>query len=171
MTFSLARLAVAGILISWSDKYPGAAEEAKLCVPQRPFREIELLRQQSTSKPTNVPPRIHIPRPPATYAASRPRGTYYTQGPIQPTLAQTLPRHPQRFAPNRVPSSLPGRSNGASSLVLHREVHGPAGRRPMNQSIFAQAYDLRTPPENVHPMQRKNQGVEGRDTWKQKYLV
>ena len=156
--FSSARLAIAGILVSWLDKHPGAVEVRKLYAPRRPAREIELLRQQFTSEPTNAPLRIHVPRPPASHAAPRPRGPHYTQGPVP---ARTLPGHPQRILS----------ANGPAPLMLNRTVHGPVGQTPRNRLALTRIEDVQTLPSNVNPIRGSAQTVNEKDMWKLKFLV
>ena len=167
-TFLSAHSAIAGILVSCLEKYPETVEVTKLYASQRSFRELELLKRQSASKSIDVSPRIHISRPPASYAASHPRGLHPTQGPRQLVPAQTLPRHSQRIP---FPSS-PPRTNGPAPLMLHREVHGPVGQAPRNQPIFLRVDNLQTPPDNdnLSPITWNTQKVNERDMWKQKFL-
>lgn len=149
--FSSARLAIAGILVSWLDKHPGAVEVRKLYAPQRPAREIELLRQQSTSEPTNVLPPIHVSRPPASHATSRPRG---------PLPARTLPGHSQRILS----------ANGPAPLMLNRTVHGPVGQTPRNRPALTRIEDLQALPSNVDQIRGSAQTVDYKDMWKVKFL-
>lgn len=170
MTSSSAHPAVAGILVSWLDKYPGVVEVSKFYALQRSAGEIELLKQQPPLKPMNASPRIYIPRPPpASYAASQPRG------PRQLVLPQTLPGYSQRVPSQRVPSYLcpspTRRTNEPASLILHREVRGPVGQAPRNQPTLMRIDGLKTPPDNLTPIRWSTQKVDGKDMWKQKFLV
>lgn len=155
--------AYAGISVSLLDEFPGAME----------WWSAREIRQQSQSGPTNISPRIHIPRPPpASYMALRPRGLHHTQGPTQPV--PVLPGHSQRFPSYGAPSSLSSpplsRENEPASFVLNRKIRGPVGQAPRNE--FTWTDNLQALPDNVlNPAKRSTQKVDERDMWKQKYLV
>lgn len=141
MNFLSARLAIAGVLVSWLDKHPGAAEAIKLYAPQRSVREIELLKQRPTSTPTKVPPRIHISRPTPSYVVSRPQGPHHTQDLTRLAPARALPRNSQRSPSTWDPSPslplLPREPNGSDTLMLHRTVKGPLGQSLRKNHIFS----------------------------------
>ena len=131
-------LAIVGILVSWLDKHSGAADATY--PPRRSYRKIELLRQQSTSGPANIPPRVHVARPPPSYAASRPQGPHRTQDHMRPAPAQTLPRDLQGFSPSRghsfLLSPIPKDFNSSGPLMLNRTVNGSLGQTAKNPAFI-----------------------------------
>ena len=161
------RLAIVGILVSSLDKYPGALEATRLYAPQRSTRDLELLKRPAALEAMNTPPRIHVPRPPpASYEAapSRQRADYMKQ--IRSLVpAQSFPRLSQRFSSHKDSPSPPKRNE--RPLMLHRKINGPARDR----SLFTRIDDLSTPPDNTIPIRLNAQKADGRDLWKQKYVV
>jgi len=152
-TFLSVHSAIAGILASWLDRYP--RETARLYAPWRSAREIELLKRRSASAPTNAPPRIHIPRPPASYTASNPRNPRLSHDPRQLAPAQTLPGHSQKVPSHKITSylslSFPEKTSGPTPLVLHREVNRPVGQASRKQPASVRIEDLQTSPDNLNP--------------------
>ena len=154
------------------DKHRGATEVTRLYAPQRPFREFELSRQQSTPESTNGTPQIHFPRP--SYETPHPQGPHHTQGLTQPSQTQTLPRHTQKLPSSKVPSSslpsfLPSESNEPGPFMLHRKINGPVGQAPRNQPTFMRTDDPQMLPINVDLMKGKARGVGRTGLWKQKF--
>lgn len=168
MTFLLVHSAIAGILASWLDRRPRDVEMARLYAPSRSAREIELLKRQSASAPTNALPSIYTPRRPAPHAASYPQGPHLAHDPRQLVPAQTIPGHSQKVPSHNIPSYLPSSSSRRTSeptpLMLHREVNGPVGQAPRNQPTFM-------PIDDPNSTKLSTQKAHPKDIWKQKYLA
>lgn len=119
--FSPIRLAMIGILASWSEKHPKDLEARRLYSGQRPF---ELQGYYSGQEPTTARPGIYMPRPPlAAYTAARSRQLNRMERTEAQTLARVSPSRLQRVQSHTAPPPPPK----ITEPMLGRKVNGPVG--------------------------------------------